>query len=221
MISNQNEMMLPTPDYSHLKHFKNVYDPSEDTFLLIDALELDLGLIRDLSPEIAIEIGSGSGVVVNFIAKHLKPKETPFFIATDINREACLATRQASTLNSNNIEVINCDMILPLLDRLEKKVDLLIFNPPYVVTERIELGSKSIEAAWAGGIQGREVMDRLFALLDRILSQRGIFYLVCIEPNDVEDVQSVLSGFGFDMKIVLNRKAGIENLFILRFKRKK
>ncbi len=46
-------------------------------------------------------------------------------------------------------------------DRLTKKIDVLIFNPPYVPTESNEIGGNGIEASWAGGIDGREVIDRL------------------------------------------------------------
>lgn len=212
--------MLPTPDYSHLKDFPNVYDPCEDTFLLLDALEADLQLLKGLKPEIVIEIGCGSGVVINFLSKHLNSADVrPLFVATDINPEACRATRRTAESNGNQVEIVNCDLLAPLADRLERQVDVLVFNPPYVVTERGEIGSKSIEAAWAGGRDGREVMDRVFPLLDRFLSPSGVFYLVCIKPNNVDDIQSVLRRLGFDMHVVLNRKAGIENLFILRFQR--
>lgn len=211
--------MLPTPDYSHLKDYPNVYEPLEDTFLLIDALETDLVILKNLNPEIVVEIGSGSGVVINFLAKNLVSTK-PLCIATDINADACLATRKCAMLNSNDIQVVNCEFVGPLKDRLANRIDILIFNPPYVVTEKDELGSKSIPAAWAGGVNGREVMDKLFPMLDSLLSPNGIFYLVCIKPNNVDDIKKTLEKLGFLMDIVLSRKAGIEYLFILRFKRK-
>lgn len=47
-----------------------------------------------------------------------------------------------------------------------------------------QVGSHGIEAAWAGGRKGREVMDRFFPLVPDLLSQRGLFYLVTIKENN-------------------------------------
>jgi release factor glutamine methyltransferase len=52
-----------------------------------------------------------------------------------------------------------------VLPRLRGKIDILIFNPPYVVTPQEELEEaqrkKDIEASWAGGKDGIEVLLRL------------------------------------------------------------
>lgn len=43
-------MALPTPRYEHLGprgSFRDVYEPAEDTFLLLDALERDAGSLRE------------------------------------------------------------------------------------------------------------------------------------------------------------------------------
>lgn len=127
--------------------------------------------------------------------------------------------KRTSEKNNNDINIINCDLILPVFDRMKKKIDILLFNPPYVVTEGEELGSKELMAAWAGGKNGREVMDRLFPYVDSLISDNGVFYLVCIKQNQIEEIGEIFKKMGFDMVIVLNRKAGIENLYILRFKR--
>jgi release factor glutamine methyltransferase len=44
--------MLSTPDYSHFKSkdYENFYEPAEDTFLLLDALEKDIEYLNCLKP---------------------------------------------------------------------------------------------------------------------------------------------------------------------------
>lgn len=55
------------------------------------------------------------------------------------------------------LEVITADMVDCL--RLQGTLDLLVFNPPYVVTPDEEITGQ-LERAWAGGKDGRVVMDR-------------------------------------------------------------
>ena len=73
------------------------------------------------------------------------------------------------SLKSNQIQLesITTDLVNGLLPRLYHSIDILCFNPPYVVTTSEDLhSSKSIEKAWAGGIDGREVIDRVLPLVD-------------------------------------------------------
>lgn len=213
--------MLSTPDYSHfsIKDYESIYEPSEDTFLFIDALEKDLDCLNALNPLFVFEIGSGSGLVINFLANHLRQNHQTLFFSTDINYKSCIATNLTSVKNKNCINVVNCDLIMPMMERLEKKVDILLFNPPYVATESHELGARNLQAAWAGGNNGREVMDRLFPFIDHLLSENGVFYLVCIKQNRIEEIEKIFLRMKFKMEIVLTRRAGIETLFILRFNR--
>jgi release factor glutamine methyltransferase len=58
---------------------------------------------------------------------------------------------------------VQTDFCQGLMDRLRGSVDLLIFNPPYVVTPSEEIRSTDPLAwSWAGGKDGREVLDRFF-----------------------------------------------------------
>jgi len=42
-----------------------------------------------------------------------------------------------------------------------------------------------LEAAWAGGVKGREVMDRLFVQVASLLSDVGVFYVVVVKDNQL------------------------------------
>lgn len=54
------------------------------------------------------------------------------------------------------------------------------------------MGSRGIEASWAGGLAGREVMDRFFPMIPQLLSDHGLFYLVTVSDNKPGNFVSVI-----------------------------
>lgn len=100
------------------------------------------------------------------------------FFTTDINSYACKITRETAVRNKvKSIEPINTSLVHGLLPRFKNSIDVLCFNPPYVVTTHEEVGSMGIEAAWAGGIDGREVVDELLPLVKvRMTLFRRVLY---------------------------------------------
>ncbi|CAM4419083.1 methyltransferase HEMK2 [Caretta caretta] len=210
--------MIPTPRHQHVgPHgpFSEVYEPAEDTYLLLDALEQDAAQIRDAGVEISLEVGSGSGVVSAFLASIVGP--SALYICTDINPIAAFCTLETAVLNKVHIHPVITDLVTGLLPRLSGKVDLLLFNPPYVVTPSEEVQSHGIEAAWAGGKNGREIMDRLFPLVPNLLSTGGLFYLVTIKENNPDEILETMKKYGLRGTRVLSRQAGRETLSILKF----
>lgn len=210
-------MMYPTPLYSHAGQgpFSKVYEPAEDSFLLIDTLEKDADLLRRSRPAVCLEVGSGSGVVSAFLASLAGPDA--FYLCTDLNPAAAECTAETSRRNNLNLQPVLTDLTECLLPRLKGMVDVLLFNPPYVVTPSEEVGSHGIEASWAGGKRGREVMDRFFPMVSQLLSQQGLFYLVTVSDNNPEEILSLLSESGLRGEVCLSRQAGREKLSILRF----
>lgn len=79
------------------------------------------------------------------------------------------------------------------------------------------VGSHGIEAAWAGGRNGREVMDRFFPLVPDLLSPRGLFYLVTIKENNPEEILKIMKTKGLQGTTALSRQAGQETLSVLKF----
>ncbi|XP_051870277.1 methyltransferase N6AMT1 [Pristis pectinata] len=209
--------MFPTPYSSHVGHgeYADVYDPAEDTFLLMDALEKDVKEIQQLCPSICLEVGTGSGVVSVFLASMIGP--TSFYLCTDINSLAAACTLESARQNGVNIQPIITDLVTGLLPRLQNQVDVLIFNPPYVVTPSEEVGTHGIEASWAGGERGREVMDRFFPQVSSLLSSQGIFYLVTVQENDPEEIIESLNSFKLKGTVFISRQAGRERLSVLKF----
>ncbi|KAJ2989614.1 HemK methyltransferase member 2, partial [Globomyces sp. JEL0801] len=88
------------------------------------------------------------------------------YLAVDINPQACDISFRTGSQNNVSVDLVNTNFTDGLNKRLHGTIDVLCFNPPYVVTPTEEIGSKSIEASWAGGIDGREVIDRFLPLVD-------------------------------------------------------
>lgn len=196
---------------------------------MIDALESDLKFINNLNPILCVEIGSGSGINITALANVLK--HASFFIATDINPFATQITKSTATHNKASIEPIQMDLVTSLTPN---SIDLLIFNPPYVPTSTsVQKGHQSYDESnftgetldpnliksWAGGVNGREVMDRVINSLDTILSPIGVFYLLALKENNIADIIEKLKKLGFYSKVILDRKIRGEHLFVIKIVR--
>lgn len=211
--------MHPTPELGHVTktRYQEVYDPAEDTFLLLDALEADAEKVRSLQPAVCLEVGSGSGCVITFLGALLDDRP-PLLLATDVNPQAAQCTAETAQRNSiTSLQVVRTDIVNGLLPRLAGQVDILIFNPPYVATDSAEVGTTDLTAAWAGGKHGREVTDKLLPLVPQLLSRKGLFYLVTLPQNLPDEIVSWLARYGLQAKTIMTRTAGMERLSVLRF----
>ncbi|KAI0095288.1 S-adenosyl-L-methionine-dependent methyltransferase [Irpex rosettiformis] len=216
--------MIPTPDLSHLKRedYDHVYEPAEDTFILLDALEQDASELRELTPRVCLEIGPGSGCVTSFVGSILGT--SCLYLTSDINAHASLCALRTGRQNKVVVDPVTANLVDPFRSRLYRNVDLLIFNPPYVLTDELEVVDAQeqggIAGAWAGGTIGMQVTDVVLDQLDELLSPTGRFYLVAVKQNDVHNLQRrVQEKFNVQSEVVLQRRAGREHLFVVRFMR--
>ncbi|PBK77137.1 S-adenosyl-L-methionine-dependent methyltransferase [Armillaria solidipes] len=216
--------MIPTPDLSHLTSadYESVYEPAEDTYLLLDALEQDTAQLRELDGAVCLEVGSGSGCVSSFLGSILG--STALYLCTDINPHACVCTFKTGSQNEISLDPVNTAFAGPFHHRLKNAIDVILFNPPYVPTDREEAldaqSKRHIEGSWAGGHDGMDVTDCFLSVVNELLSPRGRFYLVALKQNDIPNIQRRMQDkFGLGSEIVLHRRAGSEYLFILRFQR--
>ncbi|KAL2815771.1 hypothetical protein BDW59DRAFT_177531 [Aspergillus cavernicola] len=162
--------MLPTPDTSHVP-FDTIYEPSEDSYLFLDTLSSNSESAwlrsRFTSPSpspspspLAVEVGCGSGVVLAFLtanSQHILGRRDVLALATDVNRDACIATQKTVTKavherqstqqddgpsdaqnekasTSICLSAVTANLCTPLRPGT---VDILLFNPPYVPTEEL------------------------------------------------------------------------------------
>ena len=152
--------------------------------------------------------------------------------AIDISSAACTTT--ATTLKRNVPGHFNSVVQMDLLSAIHVTggIDVLVFNPPYVPTEKADSWAGNIKFAWAGEGMGMatswKVLDSLTVQLSKhysvadgkdVLSTDGVFYLVAIEPNNPQKILEIMHERGIQGDIILKRKAGREVLYVLRFSR--
>ena len=133
--------------------FETVYEPAEDSFILLDALEIEIKKIQDLKPTFALEIGPGSGIIsaaiANITVDEKQLKKLCFVFSCDINLSACKATQLTVNQNnvSSNVGVVCSNLVQALIHRFNQNIDIgkHFFNI-LKVFEHLE--NKIISKAW-------------------------------------------------------------------------
>lgn len=227
--------MLPTPIVKDLD-YDNVYEPAEDSYLLLDCLEEQSQFIADRFMSripLVTEIGTGSGIVTTFIQQHIL--RLSIFITTDINPHACKAVIKTARDNDNDKDnehkehkpylLDSCQMSLTTAMR-KGCIDLLVFNPPYVPADALpDIPSTEEDKIWLdlallGGEDGMVVTWKLLHDLERTLNPHGgVAYILFCARNKPKEVAKYMRDLGWIVDTIIFRKAGWEELSVLRFMR--
>lgn len=196
-----------------IRDYEIIYEPAEDSFLMLDALEKEHEFLSSLKPTLCMEVGAGSGINITAFAKVFR---SCYCFCCDINFRACEISSETAKINHVAVDCLRMDLTRGLRDKL---IDVIIFNPPYVVTDPLERTTSDIAKAWAGGINGREVIDRFLNLIPDSLSDNGVCYMLVVEENLPREIKKLALTLGFETTIVIKRKAWNEKLQVLKFSR--
>ncbi|KAH3901960.1 related to eRF1 methyltransferase catalytic subunit MTQ2 [Saccharomycodes ludwigii] len=225
--------MLATPLYNC--DYDRVYEPAEDSFLLLDSLESELSFLRSIFEKdnyfpIILEIGCGSGIVTTFLHQHAIPTNKGLYLPVDINPWAIDATLQTIKKNPPTKDLQTTTIVDPLLMDLvaglkSNSVDLLVFNPPYVPAEAVpNLPPGTNDEGWLdlallGGEDGLVVTNKLLNNLHNILSPKGVAYILFCARNKPQEIQLRMEGHGWKVDLIEKRKAGWEVLSVYKFQK--
>ena len=178
-----------------------VYEPREDSFFFEEFLRTNSNTI---TPESALEIGCGSGILTTIISKLAKT----VVLATDINPEATTAARNlASEKGITNIDFLVSDLFEKIPN--DRKFDLIVWNMPYVPSQDQDTTTS------CGKIPS--VLLEFFKQARKHLSRNGIIlYLISsITPLKVQQVEAL----GYVVRVRAERKIDFETLTIFEAKR--
>lgn len=97
----------------------------------------------------------------------------------------------------------------------------MIFNPPYVPTPDEEVGGEGIEASWAGGEEGRVVIDKALPQIWKVLKTGGVLYMIVVDDNKPLDIINTHNeAYGIKGEVLVRRQARNEFLSVLKMVKK-
>ncbi|MFA6027633.1 MAG: peptide chain release factor N(5)-glutamine methyltransferase [Patescibacteria group bacterium] len=103
---------------------KNVLIPRPDTELMVEeALKLLSG------KNTIVDVGTGSGCVAIAVKKN-SPKS--LMLASDISSKALAIAKKNAKLNNTKIIFFKSDLLKNIPAKYKNKIDLILFNPPYL-----------------------------------------------------------------------------------------
>ncbi|EXB50855.1 hypothetical protein L484_005555 [Morus notabilis] len=211
-------MPFKTAQIRLVSSHSEVYEPCDDSFALVDALLADRSNLIEHKPKFCMEVGCGSGYVITSLALLLGHEfHGIHYFATDTNPHAVRVTRETMEAHGVHAELISTDIASGLEKRLAGLVDIMVVNPPYVPTPEDEVGREGIISAWAGGEDGRSVIDRILPVADNLLSRKGWLYLVTLESNHPLQLCLQMRERGYASRIVVQRSTDEESLHIIKF----
>ncbi|MGD0978470.1 MAG: HemK2/MTQ2 family protein methyltransferase [Candidatus Bathyarchaeia archaeon] len=168
---------------------ENVYEPAEDSFLFAENLKVRGGCK-------VVDMGTGCGILGVIAAK--KAGEV---IAVDVNPYAVKCAKNNAEINGvgNHMSFIQGDLFAHL--RTRKEFDLILFNAPYLPSEENEKDSW-MGWAWAGGVSGRNVIDRFLCEAPKYLRPSGEIMLMQSTLSNVEQTLRLLEERGLKANVI-------------------
>jgi release factor glutamine methyltransferase len=191
-----NDLVFRIPD--------EVYEPAEDSLLFADNFQSKEG-------SRVLDMGTGCGILGIIAAKNAAN-----VLAVDINPHAIRCARQNAVANelANRMSFLQADLFNGLAPEI--RFDLIIFNAPYLPC-RLSNDTSWLEKAWAGGRNGREVIDRFIRDAPGRLSLGGEILLMQSRLSDRDKTVSNLAGQRLRVNIVAERELPFfEKLLLIR-----
>lgn len=169
-----------------------VYEPAEDTFLLLEAIKINKN-------DRILEFGTGCGIIALECARHGVK-----VVCTDINPYAIeLAKRnfqKNQTLLKGEIEFREGSLFSVI--KKDEKFDVIIFNPPYLPTKSDEQIGGWFDIAVNGGIDGLRIIEQFLNSVKKHISKNGHAYFVFSSLSNQKKLNKIISANRLNAEII-------------------
>ena len=173
---------------------ENVYTPSDDTFLMLDAIaKISVGGKQ------VLDVGTGSGILGLFCASR-----GALVTVTDVDELALEHAQKAARVLGLSFQTILSDMF----SNVQGKFDLVTFNPPYLPSSTVE--DRTVD----GGRGGIALSKRFLGGLADYLKCDGTALLLISTLNDSGSLISEANP-EFQCEVLAKRQLFFEELQVL------
>ena len=172
----------------------SVYEPQEDSYLLLDAAK------KAVKAASVLEVGTGSGIIASEIAEKAKS-----VLAVDVNKAAIAHCKK---IKKRNLSFKESD----LFSKVSGSFDVIIFNPPYLPYDKDE--PEDIRLATTGGKHGYEIIERFLSDVASYLSTEGKIFLLFSTLTHKDVVEEKIAENLLSWREVASKKIAFETLYV-------
>jgi HemK-related putative methylase len=213
--------------------YKDVYAPSDDTYLIIDYFKdhinenyfdrLDLKKIKNI-----LDMGTGTGIIALFLqeVKKINSNFSPKIFASDILENAIKCAKLNEILNNlkKDITFIHSDLFKKFPGNLKNSFNVIIFNPPYLPSFKFNnkvRTKKSIDNSWDGGKTGFELFLEFILQAKPFinLNQKFYIYYVSSSISHFQDINEQLEMSGFKNTTLKKKHIFFEDIILNRLEK--
>ncbi len=164
-----------------------LYEPAEDSFLLQKQ-------VKKYAKRKVLDLGTGTGIQA--LTALEKTKDV---LAADINQEAVNYCKKLG------IKAVKSD----LFSNIKERFDLIIFNPPYLPDDNLNLED---DRNYIGGEKGSETIEKFFSQSKRHLSKNG--KILVVFSSLTPDVNKIIKKHKLRFKKLREQKFFFERLYV-------
>ncbi|MAG45256.1 MAG: hypothetical protein CMH63_00595 [Nanoarchaeota archaeon] len=165
-----------------------VYQPEEDSFMLEK-------WVKELVKGKVLEVGVGSGILMKAALKSTKKVS-----GVDIDKE------NVEFCKKKGLNVKESD----LFSNVNGKFDFIIFNPPYLPSEKGEKDYRDL----IGGKKGWEIIERFFKDVKKYLEKEGKVLILFSSLTNKKKVDGIIKRNKFEFELLEEKSMFFESLYV-------